>query len=311
MNQVISWPDGKLFAFSVFDDTDRSTVANVKEVYALLRDQGVLTTKSVWPVAGREAPEVVGGSTCEDPGYLAWVLQLQKEGFEIGFHNATYHSSTREETVHALGEFVRLFGQDPKTMATHTRCREGMYWGRFRLTGLSRSIYDFLKLGRQRNWFQGHMADSPYFWGDVCRARVPFVRNFVFPETNTLAACPFMPYHDPARPFVNAWFSSTDGGTRDRFNAAVAESNQDQLEAGGGACIMYTHFGKHFHTAGGLDLRFRKLIERLARKNGWFVPVATLLEFLLAQRGCHLLTDEERARLEWRWLRYKLRTGTC
>ena len=311
MSHTVSWPDGKRFAFSVFDDTDQSTVANVKEVYALLRDHGMFTTKSVWPVAGREAPEVVGGSTCAEPDYLAWVRQLQKEGFEIGFHNATYHSSTRQETLRGLGEFVRLFGQDPQTMATHTRCREGMYWGRSRLTGHRRLIYDLLKFGRQKHWFQGHAVDSPYFWGDVCRERVPFVRNFVFPGINTLAACPFMPYHDPARPFVNAWFCSTDGGTRDRFNAAIAEANQDRLEAEGGACIMYTHFGKHFHTAGGLDPRFRELIERLARKGGWFVPVATLLEFLIAQRGRHLLTDGERAQLEWRWLRYKLQTGTC
>ncbi len=38
-----------------------------------------------------------------------------------------------------------------------------------------------------------------------------YVRNFVFDEINTLAACPEMPYFDPAKPFVNAWFASLPG----------------------------------------------------------------------------------------------------
>ena len=26
----------------------------------------------------------------------------------------------------------------------------------------------------------GHVPDSPYFWGDLCRQRIRYVRNFVF-----------------------------------------------------------------------------------------------------------------------------------
>ena len=46
------WPDGKAFAFSVFDDTDLSTLENAPAVYRLLRDLGFRTTKSVWPLRG-------------------------------------------------------------------------------------------------------------------------------------------------------------------------------------------------------------------------------------------------------------------
>jgi hypothetical protein len=66
-------------------------------VYEFLADKGLRTTKSVWPLAGKEVPRI-GGSTCEDPEYLRWTLNLQAQGFEIGYHLATYHTSSRDQT---------------------------------------------------------------------------------------------------------------------------------------------------------------------------------------------------------------------
>lgn len=45
------FPDGKRFAFSVFDDTDGGTTANLRPVYQLLDELGIFVTKSVWPLA--------------------------------------------------------------------------------------------------------------------------------------------------------------------------------------------------------------------------------------------------------------------
>src|SRR2546427_10812942 len=103
----IHWPEGKDFAFTIFDDTDCSTFATVREVYAFLRDYGFRTTKSVWPVRGQQAP-INGGDTCEDPAHLAWVVSLQSTGFESGYHMTTYHSSLREETMAGLEKFAEL-----------------------------------------------------------------------------------------------------------------------------------------------------------------------------------------------------------
>jgi len=47
----------------------------------------------------------------------------------------------------------------------------------------------------------------------------------------------------------------------------------------------------------------------VSRKNGWFVPVSTLLDDLLEVRGHREITDHERARLERRWLLFKIRVG--
>jgi len=305
----ITWPDGKPFAFSVFDDTDRATLENVPPVYALLADLGLRTTKSVWPIRGGDVP-VIGGATCEDPAYLRWVLNLQEQGFEIGLHNATYHTSSREETLRGLDAFRELFGGDPRSLANHAGVRESIYWGPSRVSGWRALAYHAMTRFRRVDWSRGHVEGDPLFWGDLCRDRVKYVRNFAFREVDTLEACPQMPYHDPARPYVNYWFASSEGANVDSFNRTLCQRNQDRLERRGGACIMYTHFANGFYADGHLNRRFQELMERLAARNGWFVPVSRLLDHILQTRGHHELTPRERARLERKWLLHKLLVGT-
>lgn len=299
------WPGGHDFAFTVFDDADSQTLANGRPVYDLLGELGFRTTKSVWPIRGPGVPSDPG-ETCDEPHYLAWVQRLHAEGFEIGFHMATSHTSPRAETIAALDRLAELFGRSPLTMANHYNCDENVYFGSDRVSGLRRPIYDLLTRYRNHNRFVGHVPAQPLFWGDVCRERVKYVRNFVFGDVNTLSACPWMPYHDPDRPWVNYWFASSEGAVVTSFNERLSEENQDRLEAEGGACIMYTHFGLGFTENGSRNRRFERLMRRLARKNGWFVPVRTLLDHLLARRGEARITAAQRARLEWRWLVHKL-----
>jgi hypothetical protein len=299
------WPDGKQFAFTVFDDTDRATLDNVRLVYDFLTDCGLRTTKSVWPIAGVREP-TIPGATCQDPGYRDWTLDLQRRGFEIGFHNATYHGSTRAQTERGLDQFRAIYGHDPRSAANHAENEEAMYWGAARLSGLHNLVYRVARL-RNSGRFHGHELRSPLFWGDLCQQRIRYLRNFVYADINTTKACPWMPYGDPQRPFVKWWFASSEGATVRSFCETVSEENQDRLEAEGGLCIMYTHFAKGFQDGRGLSSRFRELMARISRKNGWFVPVSTALDQILATRGPHTLTDGERRVLERRWLRDQAR----
>jgi hypothetical protein len=306
---MIEWPDGKDFAFTVFDDTDRATIANVGEVYAFLSEHGFRTTKSVWPL-GEEAAHEGVGSTCENQEYLAWLKQLQVSGFEIGYHMSTFRSSVRGKTIRAIERFAELFGHYPKTMSNHVNCRENLYWGSHRVSGFNRIIYNVLTRNRRNNKYKGHIRGTKYFWGDISKEKIKYVRNFVFPDINTLSVCPMMPYHDPDRRYVNYWFASSGGSIAADFNECVSEKNQDQLEAENGACIMYTHFSFGFYQDGKLNKRFKYLMKRLGNKNGWFVPVSELLDYLLNFKGHHIIKNKERNWLERKWLSSKILIGT-
>jgi predicted TIM-barrel fold metal-dependent hydrolase len=84
----------------------------------------------------------------------------------------------------------------------------------------------------------------------------------------------------------------------------------DRLEEEGGAAIVYTHFGHGYFASGSQDHRFKTLMSRLAKKNGWFVPVKTMLGFLESQGNGAAISRQDRDRMERRWLWSKLRHGT-
>ncbi len=305
----VPWPDGRRFAFTIFDDPDAQTVEAGKRVYGLLGDLGFRTTRGVWPGRTVRTPNS-GGASCEDPEYLRHTQSLQAAGFEIGYHNHTRHSSTRDEIIGGLDAFRAFFGDDPSAMANHYNA-DAIYWGPARLTPPVRPLYVAATGGRTRGRHFGHVPGHPSFWGDVCRERIRYCRNFVFSDINTLAACPSMPYHDATKPFVKTWYASTEGSNAEKFVRALSEDSQDRLEAEGGLCIMYTHFGHGFVSDRGAILpRFRELMQRLSAMNGWFVPVSTVLDYLESARGAVELGAPERRRLEARWLWEKLFRGT-
>ena len=307
----ISWPHGHRFALTIVDDTDAAHVDNVKPVYDLLARLGMRTTKLVWLFQG-ESSAVIHGSSCDDPAYLAWVLALQQQGFEIGLHNAAPVTSLRERTCQALERFRALFGPQAPIHCNHTGCLEGIYWGDARLSGWRRPLYNLLTRGQRRGLFRGHIAGDPLFWGDLCQVYVRYVRNFVFDELNTLAVCPEMPYHDPAKPYVNFWFASTEGPTLRSFLRHFTVQNIDRLVAEGGLCIAYVHFAKGFAPNGRVEPEFRQRLEYIASQDGWFAPASEVLDYLRqnASRSERSIAPARLRHLELRWLVSKLAKGT-
>lgn len=304
----IHWPKDSSFAFTVFDDPDAQSFETTQLVYSFLADLGFRTTIGVWPLDIRRNPNS-GGETCGNAEYRTFLQHLQAIGFEIGFHNAAPHSSTREETVESLRLFQAYFGKPPAVMANHYNA-DAIYWGPARLTGWRRVLYNLITLGRARNKWFGHIETHPNFWGDICREQIRYCRNFVYSDIDTLHANPWMPYFDPLRPYVRSWYSASEGHNASSFLKTLGEEPQDRLEEQGGACIMYTHFGHGFVQDGKLIPEFRRTMERLARKKGWFVPVSELLDFLADTKGVTVLDDRLRGKLETRWLWEKLCRGT-
>lgn len=305
---MLEWPDGRKFAFTIYDDTDETSVATVKPVYDVLYANGLLTTKTVWPLAPIRSNIYIGGQTCAEPDYRDWVLQLQAQGYEIAFHNVTPHSSERSRTIEGLNEFRNIFGQDPRSQACHADCEDCLYAGEGRLSGVRRVLYNILTRRRSANYFRGHDDSSPFFWGDIAKKRIRYDRNFVFSKLNTLEACPVMPYHDPNRPYVNYWFCGSDAGTYDKFLSLVTPDNLEALRDQRGVCILYVHFGYYFRN-GRVTREFVRLIERIASMDAWLAPTSAILDFIHDCKGHHEITSQQRADLEWRWLWDKVRHG--
>jgi hypothetical protein len=306
----IQWPQGKRFAFTVFDDTDLSRTGNYEIVYDLLRDLGFRTTKSVWPLK-HSTPGYIGGATLEDGGeYLRYHKDLQADGFEIGYHCSSYSSHDRANILRGLDLFRQEFGHDPVTMSNHANSKEALYWGPKRLDSFGhRLVYQLATKFRQDSSFCGEDEDSGHYWGDFCCQRIKYVRNFITSDINTLKVFPLMPYHDSRKPCVPYWYASSEGPEVHSFNCTINEKAQDQLESEGGACIMYAHFACGFQHGGKLNPRFSSLMKRLADKGGWYVPVGTLLDYLLLHRPNRAITPGERRYMERQWFWHKFKVG--
>ena len=308
-NQKIIYPDNKKFAFTIFDDTDLSKTGNYELIYDFLADLGFRTTKSVWPLSGKHQAIIEGATLETDQYYVDYHKKLQKLGFEIGYHCSSYTSHHRDDILRGMETFKNTFGAYPKTMSNHADSKEALYWGPKRIGGLNRLIYNFATKFRHQKSFFGDDSTTPFFWGDFCKSNIKYVRNFITDDLNTLKAYPQMPYYDSTKPQVPFWFASSEGPEVHSFNHTIREEAQEQLVSEGGAAIMYTHFACGFIENGKLNPKFKNLMESMANKNGYFVPVGTLLDYLIAQKGAYSLSIFERQMMEAKWILHKIRIG--
>jgi hypothetical protein len=295
------FPGDRRFAFTILDDTDVATVANVKPVYDLLAELGLRATKTVWPCACPEgAGDFAGSETLEDPHYLDFCRELQARGFELTWHGATMQSSLRERTIAALERFRDAFGFYPHIHVNHANNLENVYWGAARFDD---PMVRFL-VGRSPEVpiFRGHEPRSAHWWGDLCARHMLYGRNLTFDELNLRRINPTMPYRDPRRPLVRFWFSAADADNVDDFVALLAPERQARLEQEGGWCIVATHFGKGFVRDGRVDPRVEALLRQMARRDGWFPNVGELLDRLRQVNGERELPRREWIRMQWRWV---------
>ena len=295
------FPGGAKFAFTILDDTDDATVGNVRPIYELLRNLGMLVTKTAWPLdcpPERQGP-FFAASTLQDRAYREFVKELVEGGFELGFHNATMGSSTREDTLEGLSFLEAELGVTPVVHANHGQNRENLYWGperyRSRVLRLPVALLANL-LGRPP--YEGEVEGSPYFWGDVAHDRLRYVRSFAFTRLDTGRIPPGSPYSDPTTPWVNLWFNTSDAPDARAFKRLVTEEGIDQLRARGSYTIISTHLGKGFVRDGRVDARVEELLRHVASLDGWFVPVSTLLDRLVEVHGRKVMKVPTRWLLE-------------
>jgi hypothetical protein len=286
---VSPYPNGKNFAFTITDDPDGAIYEKVKLVYHYLDCLGFKTTIACWVFKPKDLTGLAYQDmllktvTLEDSEYVALLKGYQSKGFEIALHTATAGNDIREITKKGYEEFINIFGEYPKINIMHSKNKENIYWGKQISTN---PVLKWLVGFYDKTPFSGENEKSPYFWGDICKAKTKYVRMWGAADINTLKFNPSMPYHDSLKPFVNFWFSFSDGVTGEYFNRLLSYSNVKRLVNERGASIVYTHFASGFcrKRADGsyvLNNRTKEVLLNLSKqKDGWFVPAGVLLDRL-------------------------------
>ena len=262
------------FAFSIFDDTDWTTVRNgttglrpARRSRPADHQVGLDAT-----IPGRR--RTTGGEHVRRPGLPGLGARPRSSGHEIGFHNATDRSSTAPRPCPALDRFEELFGAPPRVGADHAGNREALYAGAERLRGLACAGVPGARTLVQpdRPGFEGDDPASPYFWGDVAAERIDYWRLFSFARADLPRSARCCTTTRPAlRQCLVQLGPRPAARRRSSHRLAPASSTAGRPT---GACASCTPTsGSTSWTSGAARpcARERPLTD-LAARDGWFAP---------------------------------------
>lgn len=299
---ISPYPNGLNFAFTITDDPDESKLSKLKLIYQYLDQLGFKTTIACWvyrpiDLSGIPDPEEQNASeTLENSRYVEFLKEYQKKGFEIALHTVTAGNDKREITEKGYNKFKHIFSNYPEVNIMHSRNVENIYWGKNVFSNALMKIIVGLYDNRE---YSGQVPESPYFWGDICKEKTKYVRLWGTADINTLKFNPSMPYHDEKKPYVNYWFSFSDGYSAQYFNKLLSKKNIDKLVRERGACIVYTHFAANFcqkiqNGEYRLNKATKETLNYLSiQEQGWFVPVAELLNRLQIIKNIELKKENK------------------
>lgn len=288
---MIYLPEGFDFAFLIVDDTDCSTLPEIKEVYDCLYQNGLRTNKTVWVFPPKDEPKNYGDSL-SDNNYARWVQSLSQKGFEIGLHNVGSGDFKREEIIAGLEKFKDVLGYYPNLHVNHSYNTDNIYSGEERFGKIFSQI---LKTAYPKyKGFQGNDINSEYFWGDRHKELIKYSRNVELPSLNLaryLSKIPFV--YSSKKEFSNYWYPVTFAPNPWMWNKMINESSIDKLKRQRGAAIVYTHFGYYHLEHGELDTGFKTSIEYLGKQRGWYVTLSEFLDYqlLFLEENELVLTD--------------------
>lgn len=281
----MKWPGDKSFAFTIVDDTDEATVNNVKPVYDLLYELGIITSKTVWTFPSRDKYK---GDTLSSSKYAQFIKNLSDRGYEIAFHGAGSGPFRRDEVLASLEIIKDLVGYYPRLYVNHAQNVGNLYWNEKRFSFPFDKLYSLAVRVINNEWIasQGEVEGSPYFWGDFAKKHIKYIRNRTFSGLNTIRYDNQMPYRNKRHEkYSNYWFSSSDAYNCIEFKKLLSKKNVDQLVKQRGCTIIYTHFAYGFVGDDGvIDPDFVSDMKYLSGKNGWFAPASTILDYINSNR---------------------------
>lgn len=278
-------------AIVITDDTDGFQFETTDPVYDLLDSLGVCVTKTIWVFDPPNRDPERYGLSWANATYRRWVHEKIERGHEITLHSATSGHDPRAVTLAAYDTLHALLGDYPRLEIFHTNNREALYWGAKRIPN---PVLSRLYALRSDAHFEGDEPESEYYWLDVARDRVRYLRTYTSNDTDTWAINPSMPYEDERTPGAPLWFASSNGRTGEEFVTLLSAENVEALKRANGVSVVYTHFAADF-TRPGPDRRrvrgdVRETLTRCATDpTVAFVPAGDMLDRMrlaqLVKRG--------------------------
>jgi hypothetical protein len=276
-------PNNKKFVFTIIDDSDDSFLENTKPIYDFLFENGIFITKTIWvyPPRDRESK----GHSLQHEGYRAFILDIKNKGYEIALHCVGSGQYFRKEILQGLEEYKNFFGEYPKININHSYNIDSIYGGYKRFSFPFNFLIKWLHPVYAQK-YEGENRESPHFWGDVHKKLIKYNRNYETDQLNTIKFNPYMPYIDKSKAeYSNYWFSATFAPNQWVFNKIVSQRAVDRLEQENGICILFTHLG-YYMKDGKINQGFQDKIGYISqKKSGWFVPVSTVLDYLMVNKG--------------------------
>lgn len=292
--RILRWPYPYKWAYGMTDDTNGSTLECFRTVYEYCIARGIWPTRTVWTQRAsrrcgiRNNQEPKKGMTLEDAKYREYCRELNERGIEFALHDVSSGNNVREDVIRGLETFKATFGYDPSIYICHAHNAEHPYWGEEQYRSpiarrLARLFYRF-----KPEEFSGHIPTSPYYWSDICREKIRYLRLYRTRHLNVLRKNPRLPYHQYDKPDVRFWFS---GNAEDyELFQRVSPGALDKIAREDGAIIHYAHTSLFLDPDGKTESGLRPEVESALdligkRTDCWSPRVTSILDRCLATKN--------------------------
>ena len=302
-------PDGKRFAFTVFDDTDSATLENVRGVYALLAELGFRTTKSCWVVDGDRSKASFPATPAIVPstGSGCWNFRHRASRSAGTGRPGTACPASRPLPPWKSSSVVRLLSQDGRqphgVAGGHVLGRIASFGRPFRPVPAADLRAESGKVPRPR-------PGRRPFLGRPMQGADHVLPQFRLPGHQHVEG---LPLHAVSRCGPPAGELLVCVVQRPRYSRPSTAACRRRTRIGwrrreGSASCTRTSPSDSRRRPARPALRGAHAPP--GQKNGWFVPVHVVLDHLREAGGRHQITLAERSRLERKWLFEKVRIGT-
>lgn len=297
---LLRWPYPYKLAFGITDDTDECTLEDTQKVYEYAIKLGIMPTKTVWikeplrccGVLNKWKPD--SGETLQNDEYRNYCKSLSKRGIELAMHGVSSGNNTRSEIIDGLEDFRATFDYYPRLYICHNLNAENPYWGEsnFKFPGVNLLIRFMTIYNKEK--FYGHIPNSPYYWIDICKEKIQYIRLFRTRDLNVLHYNPMMPYHQYDKPGVKFWFSACSGDLE--IFRRVSHQSIDRIAREDGALIIYAHSAyfieKRKLTKSGLKQEVERAFQIISSRNDvWCTNVSNILDRCLVTKNLLLNTQ--------------------